>query len=84
MFRPFLLIGLIIQMSALLAMGGMGTVAQPSYSLKSGIVAVFVIFSFGFSISWAPLTYVVTTEVADVHLRDHSQRFASVINVITK
>lgn len=64
-------------------MGFLGTIHNASFQVKSGIVATLVIFGFGFSLGWAPLTYVVTTELPALQLRDQSQRVASLINVLT-
>jgi SP family sugar:H+ symporter-like MFS transporter len=77
-----LLIGAAIQATALLTMGGLG-VNIPSYSQKSAIVAMLSLFTIGFNIGWAALTYVVTTEIPTLRLRDNSQRIASVANVLT-
>ncbi|CAI7590145.1 unnamed protein product [Penicillium crustosum] len=80
--RPLLLIGATIQATALLIMGGLG-VHTPSYPQKSAIVAMLSLFTVGFDIGWAALTYVVTTEIPTLRLRDNSQRIASVTNVLT-
>lgn len=80
--RPLLLIGAAIQATALLIMGGLG-VHAPSYPQKSAIVAMLSLFTVGFNIGWAALTYVVTTEIPTLRLRDNSQRIASVTNVLT-
>ena len=75
--------GAIVQFLALFTMAGLGLPPKPTFEEKSGIVAMLAIFSAGFSIGWAPLTYVVTTEIPALRLRDHSQRIASVTNVLT-
>ncbi|CAG8931628.1 unnamed protein product [Penicillium salamii] len=80
--RPLLLIGAAVQATALLTMGGLG-VRTPSYAEKSAVAAMLSLFTVGFNIGWAPLTYVVTTEVPTLRLRDNSQRIASVTNVLT-
>ncbi|TVY82030.1 Hexose transporter HXT13 [Lachnellula suecica] len=81
--KTLLLAGAIIQLIGLLAMGGVGTIGHPTISDKTAIVALLSVFSFGFSLGWAPLTYVVTTELPALHLRDQSQRVASLVNVVT-
>ena len=80
--RPLLLIGAVIQATALFTMGGLG-VHTPSHSQKSAIVAMLSLFTVGFNIGWAALTYVVTTEIPTLRVRDNSQRIASVANVLT-
>ena len=74
--------GAIVQSVALLVMGGLG-VRTPSYSEKSAVAAMLSLFTVGFNIGWAALTYVVTTEIPTLRLRDNSQRIASVMNVLT-
>jgi SP family sugar:H+ symporter-like MFS transporter len=64
-------------------MGGLGTTVNPSVAVKTAIVAMVTVFSVGFSLGWAPLTYVVTTELPALHLRDQTQRIASLVNVAT-
>jgi len=66
-----------------MTMGALGTIASPSTTVKSAIVAMLSVFLSGFAIGWAPLTYVVTTELPSLHLRDQSQRVASLVNVAT-
>lgn len=63
-------------------MGGIGLIEDPSTTAKTAIVAMVTIFGCGFILAWAPLTYVVTTEVAPLRLRDVMQRTASTVNVI--
>lgn len=79
--RPLLLISGGVQFAAIMTMGGLGLVNDPSYSVKVAIVAMVTIFGCGFIFAWAPLTYVVTTEVAPLRLRDATQRTASIVNV---
>ncbi|CZT46600.1 related to RGT2-Sensor of high external glucose concentrations [Rhynchosporium secalis] len=80
--RPLLFIGAGIQIAAILTMGGLGTVSNPTDQHKIAIVAMLVVFSAGFVFAWAPLTYVITTEVSALRLRGASQRTASMVNVI--
>ncbi|CAK7204953.1 hypothetical protein SEUCBS139899_007715 [Sporothrix eucalyptigena] len=79
--RPLLLISGAVQFAAIMTMGGLGLVNSPSYQVKVAIVAMVTIFGCGFIFAWAPLTYVVTTEVAPLRLRDATQRTASIVNV---
>lgn len=80
--RPLLLVGAVVQTAALMTMGALG-VHTPNYTEKSAIVAMLSLFMVGFNIGWAALTYVVTTEIPALRLRDNSQRIASVANVLT-
>lgn len=79
--RPLLLAGALVQLGGLLTMGSLGTIKNPTFEVKTGIVAMISVFSFGFGLGWAPLAYVVTTEMPSLHLRDQSQRIASLVNV---
>ncbi|KUL82581.1 hypothetical protein ZTR_09361 [Talaromyces verruculosus] len=80
--KPLLFISAAIQFAAITTMGGIGLIKNPSSSAKTAIVAMVTIFGCGFILAWAPLTYVVTTEVAPLRLRDVMQRTASTVNVI--
>jgi SP family sugar:H+ symporter-like MFS transporter len=82
--RTLLLTGASVQLIALLCMGGLGTDPNPSYSIKSAIIAMLYLMSAGFSVGWAPLTYVVTTEIPALKLRDKTQRVASLVNIATQ
>ncbi|KAH7349652.1 general substrate transporter [Plectosphaerella cucumerina] len=81
--RPLLLIGAAWMFGAIITMGALGTVANPTFAHKTGIVSMLTVFAAGFVFAWAPLNYVVTTEVPALRLRDASQRTASVVNVAT-
>lgn len=68
--------------SAIVTMGALGTVSNPSFGVKSGIVAMLTLFGSGFTFAFAPLNYVITTEIPALRLRDASQRTASIVNVV--
>ncbi|GKT89185.1 sugar transporter [Colletotrichum tofieldiae] len=80
--RPLLIIGAIWQFVAIVTMGSLGTVADPSFAVKTSIVAMLTVFAAGYVFAWAPLSYVVTTEIPALRLRDASQRTASMVNVL--
>lgn len=81
--RPLLMTGAVWQAVAIMAMGGLGTIKNPSVAVKKATVAMLPLFTGGYCLGWAPLVYVVTTEVTALRLRDASQRTASVVNVVT-
>ncbi|KAJ3538535.1 hypothetical protein NM208_g5871 [Fusarium decemcellulare] len=81
--RLILFIGAGWMFSAIATMGGLGLATDPSHAVKTAIVAMLTVFAAGFVFSWAPLTYVVTTEVPALRLRDASQRTASIVLVVT-
>lgn len=63
-------------------MGGLG-LHPSSSSHKAGEVAMLSVFGGAFLYSWGPVTYVVTTELPALRLRDRSQRVASITNIVT-
>lgn len=65
-----------------MTMGGLGTPKPVTYSYKIGIISGLALMTVGFSLAWAPLTYVVTTELPTLRLRDHTLRMGFVVNVI--
>jgi MFS family permease len=83
--RPMLLIGAAVQTVALITMGGgLGTPSEITDAHKIGIVTMLAFMSVGFSIGWAPLCYVVTTELPWLKLRDDTLRLGFFVNVCLK
>lgn len=83
--KPLLLFSATVMMIALFVMGGVGTKSPIdgfSMSDKYTIVGMFFMLGGGFSLGWAPLTYVVTTEIPALRLRDKTQRVASFVNIL--
>lgn len=77
------MIGATWMFAAIITMGSLGTVSNPTFAHKTGIVSMLTVFAAGFVFAWAPLNYVVTTEIPALRLRDASQRTASIVNVVT-
>jgi len=65
-------------------MGGLGLPALISSELKIGIISMLAVMTFGFSIGFAPLTYVVTSELPALRLRDKTLRIGFFVNVLFK
>lgn len=80
--KPLVISGTVIQIAGLMTMGGLGVQTPVPDSAKNGIVACMFLFSAGFSLGWAPLTYVVITEVPSIKLRDKTQRFCFFFNIL--
>jgi MFS transporter, SP family, sugar:H+ symporter len=76
-----LMIGALVQSAAMFTMGGLGLRDPVPASYKPGIIVAFIFYSMGFAFGWAPLTYVVTTELPALRLRDRNQRVASLVNI---
>lgn len=74
-----------VMIAALFTMAGIGTQPAPlSTASKRGIMSMITIFGVGFAIGWAPLTYVVATEMPALRLREHTLRLGFLVNVIFK
>ncbi|KAJ3543506.1 hypothetical protein NM208_g2130 [Fusarium decemcellulare] len=68
--------------AAMTTMGGLGIESPVADDRKRGVLAMMAIFACGFSMGWAPLSYVVTTEVSALRLRDLTSRVGFTTNVI--
>ncbi|PCH03352.1 Major facilitator superfamily domain, general substrate transporter [Penicillium occitanis (nom. inval.)] len=78
---PQVMFGAVIQMASCLTMGGLGTAANPSDNIKAGIIAMMVVFTFGYSIGWAPTAHILSAEIPSTSMRDMTYRTASVLNI---
>ncbi|KAL1593141.1 hypothetical protein SLS60_010748 [Paraconiothyrium brasiliense] len=83
--RPSLLTGGSLMAAMMFILGGMGSV--PSHKLTSAgkhmMVASIMLFSFFFSLSWAPVSYVVVSETAASRVKEKTNLIAMVISVLT-
>ncbi|KAF4448945.1 hypothetical protein F53441_7714 [Fusarium austroafricanum] len=68
--------------AAMITMGGLGIESPVDDMRKKGVVAMMAVFASGFSMGWAPLVYVVTTEISALRLRDLTSRVGFTTNVI--
>ncbi|RGP60773.1 hypothetical protein FSPOR_10454 [Fusarium sporotrichioides] len=68
--------------AAMITMGGLGIESPVDEARKTGVISMMAIFACGFSLGWAPLVYVVTTEVSALRLRDLTSRVGFTTNVI--
>ena len=82
--RPLLLLGATIQTLALAILDGLGTPSTITDSLKIRIVSMLAVASFGFSLGWGCLTYVVTTELPALKLGDDTLWVGFMVNVAFK
>ncbi|KAI9148952.1 Major facilitator-type transporter ecdD [Paramyrothecium foliicola] len=80
--KPLMATGSLFQVAALMTMGGLGTIPNPSHGVKTGIVSMLTIFGAGFSFGWAPLSHVVAAEIPTNRLRDLTYAFGSVFNIV--
>ena len=59
-----------IQTASYVAMGSLGTAANPSDRIKAGIIAMMVVFTFGYSVGWASTAHILSTEIPSLFMRD--------------
>lgn len=69
---------------SLMIMGGLGLPDPITTGYKVGIIAMLSLMTTGFSIGYAPLVYVVSSEVPALRLRDKTLRLGFFINVLFK
>ncbi|KAF4981677.1 hypothetical protein FZEAL_2564 [Fusarium zealandicum] len=79
---PLMVAGALVQTAALMTMGGLGTVENPSSSIRTAIVVMVTIFGIGFALGWAPLSHVVAAEIPTTGLRDLTYAVGSVFNIV--
>ncbi|KAH6664752.1 general substrate transporter [Plectosphaerella plurivora] len=79
--RTQVFVGASVQTAALMTMGGIGTATVLTHSLKSGIIAMMVVFTFGYSLGWAPTSHILSPEIPNTKARDMTYRTASVLNI---
>ncbi|KAF4966850.1 hypothetical protein FSARC_5529 [Fusarium sarcochroum] len=72
----------ITMFAAMMTMGGLGIETPVDDARKKGVLAMMALFACGFSMGWAPLSYVVTTEISALRLRDLTSRVGFTANVI--
>lgn len=82
--RQLLMLSSGIMLSGLLCMAGLGVNQPASEQRTKGIIAMIIVFGVGFATGWGPLTYVVSTEVTSLRLRDLTTRLGFTVNVCFK
>lgn len=80
--RNMLIAGGILQTVFLFAMAGIGLKKNPSGADGHGLVACVMLFNFSFSGTWAPIAYVIGSEIGTSALREKTMAFTSTINVV--
>ncbi|KAJ5745935.1 hypothetical protein N7520_011117 [Penicillium odoratum] len=78
------IVGRSLQTVALMTMGGLGTADSSNVDAKKGIVAMLLLFSFSWSLGWAPLTYVIGAELPSSPLREMTLQIAYTVKLITE
>ena len=80
--RQLLIWGALLQAVFLFTLAGIGTSSHRSGSEANGLVASVMLFNFFFSASWAPIAYVIGSEIGTAALREKTMSFTSSINVV--
>lgn len=65
-------------------MGGLGMSDAKNRTAKEGIVAMLMVYSFGWSLAWAPLVYVLGAELPSAPLREMTLRVAYTVKLVTE
>ncbi|KAJ6102761.1 general substrate transporter [Penicillium sp. IBT 16267x] len=73
-----------LQTVSLMTMGGLGTADSSNVDAKKGIVAMLLLFSFSWSLGWAPLTYVLGAELPSSPLREMTLQISYTVKLITE
>ncbi|KAJ6119565.1 hypothetical protein N7523_003845 [Penicillium sp. IBT 18751x] len=73
-----------MQTAFLMTMGGLGTADASNVDAKKGIVAMLLLYSFSWSLGWAPLTYVIGAELPSAPLREMTLQIAYTIKLVTE
>ncbi|KAM0545822.1 hypothetical protein ACHAPJ_011149 [Fusarium lateritium] len=83
--RPTLMVGGFLMGAFLLILGGLGTVNLGSINNheKDLMVASVMLFTFFYSLSWAPCSYVILSEAASLRLKEKTNLLATTISVLT-
>lgn len=74
--------GALLQAAFLFPVAGIGLKKNPSPSDGHGLVACVILFNFFFSGTWAPIAYVIASEIGTGPLREKTMSFTSTINVV--
>lgn len=80
--KTFLYAGLVGQVASLMAMGGLGVQKKPTVPEKNAIVSMMMIYNFSFGSGYAPLSYVVSSEIPSLKLRDKTYRLGIFVNIV--
>lgn len=82
--RKIIFFGGSIQTFGLFLMGGLGTVLNPSISVRLGVVVGMCLMVFGLTSGWAPVSHILSAEIPSMHLRDITYRSATIVSILTQ
>ncbi|OAQ98488.1 hypothetical protein LLEC1_04179 [Akanthomyces lecanii] len=83
--RPVLLIGGTFMAVFFFIFGGIGSIHEDNRSgaMTNLMVACLMLFYFFYNLSWAPVSFIVVSEIAAQRVREKTNLFACVISVLT-
>ncbi|EXJ77352.1 hypothetical protein A1O3_09578 [Capronia epimyces CBS 606.96] len=81
--RTLLLLGGTFMAIFIFIVGGISTATHPSDAARHTLVASVILFSAAYSLSWAPISYVVVSEVASNRVKEKTNLLACVVSVLT-
>ncbi|KAL4908283.1 hypothetical protein BDW74DRAFT_174971 [Aspergillus multicolor] len=79
--KKLLMLSSVIMLSGFITMGGLGVNEPVTTQRMKGVISLMVVYGVGFASGWGPLTYVVTTKISSLRLRDHTSRLGFAINI---
>jgi SP family sugar:H+ symporter-like MFS transporter len=77
-----LVVSAAMQTGALMIMGALGSVHDQHPTVQRGIVGMLLVYSFAWSVGWAPLTYVISTELPSASQRENTLRVAYTVKLV--
>lgn len=83
--RPVLLVGGAFMSFFFYLFGAIGSIPEDSRSgaMTNLMVACLMLFYFFYNLSWAPVSYIIVSEIAAQRVREKTNLFACVISVLT-
>ncbi|CAK7237081.1 hypothetical protein SBRCBS47491_009855 [Sporothrix bragantina] len=80
--RPLVMTGGFFMGIFLFVIAGVSSVATPNFSEAHAMVASLMLFGASFALSWAPVSYIVLSEVAASRVKEKTNLLASVVSIL--
>ena len=81
--RSALSTSLMLQVVKLVIVGVYGAANASVPAVKAGMLAIILLYSFGWSSGYAPLAYVVAAELPSPHLHEYTLRVGYTVKLVT-
>lgn len=75
--KRILMVASFCMFAAMYTMAGLGVPSEQTDSMSSGIVAMVVVFGFSYNLGPAAVNNTICTEIAQIRLRDKTQRMGA-------